>query len=216
MMVTVPLIVDAESGVNDMLDRDGSRTPDPIPHLERPRRASRRRAGGAGGHQVEAHGAEAVRHASRARACAPTCAPCARTTSSITTTAPTWTSGTGSAPSPAAAQSRIPERDRQQHLESDRGRRVVRCRNCSRSCKAEKYPNLPEKLTFLHAEEMLQMYPDLPRKQRETADPAGVSRDLHHRHRLDARGRLSARNARRRLRRLGHRDRSADGRRCTA
>ena len=27
MMVTVPLIVDAESGVNDYLDRDGSRTP---------------------------------------------------------------------------------------------------------------------------------------------------------------------------------------------
>lgn len=26
-MVTVPLIVDTESGVNDMLDRDGSRTP---------------------------------------------------------------------------------------------------------------------------------------------------------------------------------------------
>ena len=27
MMVTVPLIVDSESGVNDYLDRDGSRTP---------------------------------------------------------------------------------------------------------------------------------------------------------------------------------------------
>ena len=27
MMVTVPLIVDVESGVNDMLDRDGSRMP---------------------------------------------------------------------------------------------------------------------------------------------------------------------------------------------
>ncbi len=27
IMVTVPLIVDIESGVNDMLDRDGSRTP---------------------------------------------------------------------------------------------------------------------------------------------------------------------------------------------
>ena len=27
LMVTVPLIVDVESGVNDMLDRDGSRTP---------------------------------------------------------------------------------------------------------------------------------------------------------------------------------------------
>jgi len=29
-------------------------------------------------------------------------------------------------------------------------------------------PNLPEELTFLHAEELLDMYPDLPRKQRET------------------------------------------------
>jgi aspartate--ammonia ligase len=31
-----------------------------------------------------------------------------------------------------------------------------------------KYPNLPTELTFLHAEEILEMYPDLPRKQRET------------------------------------------------
>jgi len=35
--------------------------------------------------------------------------------------------------------------------------------------KNEKYPNLPQKLTFLHAEEILRMYPNLPRKQRETA-----------------------------------------------
>ncbi|MCA9970379.1 MAG: aspartate--ammonia ligase [Anaerolineales bacterium] len=35
--------------------------------------------------------------------------------------------------------------------------------------KTDKYPNLPEELTFLHAEEILAMYPDLPRKQRETA-----------------------------------------------
>jgi aspartate--ammonia ligase len=35
--------------------------------------------------------------------------------------------------------------------------------------KADKYPNLPEKLTFLHAEEILERYPDLPRKARETA-----------------------------------------------
>jgi aspartate--ammonia ligase len=32
-----------------------------------------------------------------------------------------------------------------------------------------KYPNLPDELTFLHAEEILEMYPDLPRKARETA-----------------------------------------------
>ncbi len=31
-----------------------------------------------------------------------------------------------------------------------------------------RYPSLPEELTFLHAEEILEMYPDLPRKQRET------------------------------------------------
>lgn len=35
--------------------------------------------------------------------------------------------------------------------------------------KTGKYPRVPEKLTFLHAEEILDMYPDLPRKQRETA-----------------------------------------------
>jgi aspartate--ammonia ligase len=33
----------------------------------------------------------------------------------------------------------------------------------------EKYPNLPKKLEFFHAEEILDMYPELPRKQRETA-----------------------------------------------
>jgi len=32
-----------------------------------------------------------------------------------------------------------------------------------------RYPNLPEELIFLHAEEILAMYPNLPRKQRETA-----------------------------------------------
>lgn len=30
------------------------------------------------------------------------------------------------------------------------------------------YPDFPETLTFIHAEEILEMYPDLPRKQRET------------------------------------------------
>ena len=35
--------------------------------------------------------------------------------------------------------------------------------------KNDKYPDYPEELTFLHAEEILDMFPDLPRKQRETA-----------------------------------------------
>jgi aspartate--ammonia ligase len=32
-----------------------------------------------------------------------------------------------------------------------------------------RWPNLPEKLTFIHAEDLLARYPDLPRKARETA-----------------------------------------------
>jgi aspartate--ammonia ligase len=35
--------------------------------------------------------------------------------------------------------------------------------------KTDKYPNLPETLTFLHAEDILDRYPDMPRKARETA-----------------------------------------------
>jgi len=33
--------------------------------------------------------------------------------------------------------------------------------------KTDKYPDIPEELVFLHAEEILDMYPDLPRKERE-------------------------------------------------
>lgn len=35
--------------------------------------------------------------------------------------------------------------------------------------KDPRYPSLPQDLIFLHAEEILDLYPDLPRKQRETA-----------------------------------------------
>lgn len=34
--------------------------------------------------------------------------------------------------------------------------------------KTDKYPDFPEELKFMHAEEILEMYPDLPRKERET------------------------------------------------
>jgi len=34
--------------------------------------------------------------------------------------------------------------------------------------KSDKYPNLPDELAFIHAEDILDKYPDLPRKQRET------------------------------------------------
>lgn len=34
--------------------------------------------------------------------------------------------------------------------------------------KTDRYPDLPDKFTFLHAEDILDKYPNLPRKQRET------------------------------------------------
>jgi aspartate--ammonia ligase len=34
--------------------------------------------------------------------------------------------------------------------------------------KTDKYPDLPDELIFIHAEDILDMYPNLPRKQRET------------------------------------------------
>ena len=34
--------------------------------------------------------------------------------------------------------------------------------------KTDKYPDLPDELTFIHAEDLLDRYPDMPRKERET------------------------------------------------
>ncbi len=34
--------------------------------------------------------------------------------------------------------------------------------------KTDKYPNLPDEITFIHAEDLLERYPDLPNNQRET------------------------------------------------
>ena len=88
MMVTVPLIVDVESGVNDYLDRDGSRTPIQF-HI----------ANDYDKHPVDAQVVQAATKWKRV-ACARICAPSARTISSTMITAPTWTNGTGRSPSP--------------------------------------------------------------------------------------------------------------------
>jgi aspartate--ammonia ligase len=54
-----------------------------------------------------------------------------------------------------------------------------------------RYPNLSEELTFLHAEELLAMYPDLPRKRRETVILREIPSRFHYRHRLALERRLS-------------------------
>jgi hypothetical protein len=94
MMVTVPLLVDVASGLNDMLDRDGSRTPVQF-HI----------ANDHDQHPIEAQIVQAATKWKRMAlrqfgiqvggGCALTCAPYVRTTSSITTTVSMSTSGTG-------------------------------------------------------------------------------------------------------------------------
>ena len=111
-----------------------------------------------------------VRHGARARACSPTCARCARTTSSTTTTAPTSTSGTGSARSPPSERTLdVPHRHRARDLEGAEGGRGVPATTPSRRSPTRATRALPDELDFLHAEDLLDAYPDLPRKQRETA-----------------------------------------------
>ena len=173
-MVQVPLIVDAESGVNDMLDRDGSRTPVAVPHRQRPRRAPDRRAGRAGRDEVEAAGAAAVRHGSgggpvhrhagRAQGLLPRPRP-QRLRRPV---------GLGARDHRRPAQPRLPQGHRAPDLVGAARRRDARPASCSRSCVDDRYPDLPEEITFIHAEDLLARYPDLPRKQRETGSSRSI------------------------------------------
>jgi len=170
MMVEVPLIVDVESGVNDMLDRDGSRTPIQF-HISNDRNL----------HPVDA---QVVQAATKWKRVALKQFDC-KVGEGICTDMR------------AVRKDYFLDHDHSAYVDQWDWERVITAeqRNLeflklvvSRIWKvivgAEKfaqslfpqlmdedsrYPNLPEKLTFLHAEEILEMYPELPRKQRETA-----------------------------------------------
>ncbi len=170
MMVEVPLIVDVESGVNDMLDRDGSRTPVQF-HISNDRNL----------HPVDA---QVVQAATKWKRMALKEFDC-QVGEGICTDMR------------AVRKDYFLDHDHSAYVDQWDWERVINPaqRNLeflklvvSRIWKvivgAEKfaqslfpqlrdkdgrYPNLPEELTFLHAEELLHMYPDLPRKQRETA-----------------------------------------------
>jgi len=166
-MVEVPLIVDVESGVNDMLDRDGSRTPIQF-HISNDR----------GKHPIDA---QVVQAATKWKRVALKQFDC-KVGEGICTDMR------------AVRKDYFLDHDHSAYVDQWDWERVVTAeqRNLeflkdivSRIWKvlvgAEKfaldmfpkladsrYPTLPEKLTFLHAEDILDMYPDLPRKQRET------------------------------------------------
>ena len=167
MMVTVPLLVDEESGVNDLLDRDGSRTPISF-HIS---------------NDYDRHpvNAQIVQAATKWK----------RTALKQFSLSP----GEGLCTDMRAVRKDyFLDHDHSVYVDQWDWERVItpEQRNLEflkeivnkiwkvlvsagryaeelfPQLKTSKYPGLPEKLTFLHAEEILEMYPDLPRKQRET------------------------------------------------
>ncbi len=167
MMVQVPLIVDSESGVNDMLDRDGSRTPIQF-HISNDR----------GKHPIDAQIVQAAtkwkRVALKQFDCRPGEGLC---TDMRAVRKDYFLDHDHSAYVDQWDWERAitPEQRNLEFLKS-----VVRkiwkvlvgaekfAQELFPELRTPRYPNLPEELTFMHAEEILALYPDLPRKRRET------------------------------------------------
>jgi aspartate--ammonia ligase len=167
MMVEVPLIVDVNSGVNDMLDRDGSRTPVQF-HISNDHNL----------HPVEA---QVVQAATKWKRIALRQFDC-KVGEGICTDMR------------AVRKDYFLDHDHSAYVDqwdweraiTPEQRNVVFLKTVVAKIwkvllGAEKfaqgmfpqlndprYPDLPEQLVFLHAEELLERYPDLPRKQRET------------------------------------------------
>ena len=168
MMVEVPLIVDVESGVNDMLDRDGSRTPIQF-HISNDRNL----------HPIDA---QVVQAATKWKRVALKQFDC-RVGEGICTDMR------------AVRKDYFLDHDHSAYVDQWDWERTITseqrnleflkaivskiwkvivgaekfAQNLFPQLKDSRYPDLPEELKFLHAEELLDMYPDLPRKQRETA-----------------------------------------------
>ncbi len=167
MMVQVPLIVDIESGVNDMLDRDGSRTPIDFPcglGLDKPIQA-----------QVVQAATKWKRMALKQFDCSPGEGIC---TDMKAVRKDYFLDHDHSAYVDQWDWEKVitPEQRTLDYL-TETVRKIWKVifgaerhvQEMFPQLENEKYPSLPEELTFLHAEEILERYPDLPRKARETA-----------------------------------------------
>ena len=167
-MVQVPLIVDRESGVNDYLDRDGSRTPvgfhiatTTICTRSTPRSSRRRRSG------------------SGWRCASSACGPGEGLLTDMRAVRKDYFLDHDhsayvdqwdweKAITARGPHARLPDRDGAGDLGRAEGRRGF-LRDRYPALADPRYPPLPDELEFLHAEDILAAYPDLPRKQRETA-----------------------------------------------
>ncbi len=168
MMVAVPLIVDVESGINDYLDRDGSRTPIRF-HISNDR-------------EKNPLDAEVVQAATKWKRMALKQFGMKVGEGLITDMR-------------AVRKDYFLDHDHSAYVDQwdwelaitakQRNLRFLRqvvekiwkvIKGAERhvhelfpQLRTDKYPDLPEELTFIHAEDILARYPDLPRKQRETA-----------------------------------------------
>ena len=168
MMVQVPLIVDVESGVNDLLDRDGSRTPIQF-HISNDYDK----------HPIDAQVVQAATKWKR-----------------VALKQFGMKVGEGICTDMRAVRKDyFLDHDHSVYVDQWDWERVITAKQRNLKflkevvtkiwrvlkgaeryvqkrypkLQTKKYPNLPDELTFLHAEDILDMYPDLPRKARETA-----------------------------------------------
>jgi aspartate--ammonia ligase len=168
MMVQVPLIVDVESGVNDMLDRDGSRTPIQF-HISNDNEKN----------PIDAQVVQAATKWKR-----------------IALKQFGMNPGEGLCTDMKAVRKdyfldhdhsayvdqwdwelAITEDKRNLDFLTDVVKKIwkvlvgaeAHVQKLFPQLKSDKYPNLPKELKFIHAEDILEKFPDMPRKQRETA-----------------------------------------------
>jgi aspartate--ammonia ligase len=168
IMVTVPLIVDIESGVNDMLDRDGSRTPIQF-HISNDHDK----------HPVDAQIVQAATKWKRTalryfgmRLDEGLCTDMRAVRKdyfldhdhSVYVDQWDWERVMSAEQRNLEFLKKIVNKIWKVLTEAERYAQEL-----FPDLRSKKFPRLPDKLTFLHAEELLRMYPDKPRKQRETA-----------------------------------------------
>ena len=180
MMVQVPLIVDARAGVNDMLDRDGSRTPVQFhianDHDAAPRstpRSCRRRRSGSGwrSQQFGMRPGEGICTDMRA----------VRKDYFLDHDHSAYVDQWDweRVDHRRGAEPRLPQGRRQPDLEGARRRRAHTSIELFPQLTTPRYPNLPEELTFLHAEEILDTLPGPAAQAAGDPDPPGVPGRLH-------------------------------------
>jgi aspartate--ammonia ligase len=166
MPVQVPLIVDRASGVNDYLDRDGSRTPVPF-HVANDRDL----------HPIDAEVVQAATKWKRMALRQFDLAPGEGLLTDMRAVRKDYFldhDHSAYVDQWDWERTILPEQRTLAHLtETVRGIwRVLKEAEHSLHVRypvlAERYPALPDELTFIHAEDVLAAYPELPRKQRET------------------------------------------------